>query len=125
MHLQPHKWGSQHKLTQNSRSSLRSNWACIKVAIKGVDYDYIKSIITIVATSDIGIAFIGANNNTSSNNCTIVNKSTKRANTKFVYNRELDIASIWSIITTEKTNSNIDNSNCSATRMTLDFWITR
>jgi len=52
------------------------------------DSYYIKSIVRIITTSDIKVAVIGANNNTS------INESTRKTTTYFVYNKESDIGLI-------------------------------
>jgi hypothetical protein len=44
--------------------------------------------------SDIKVVVTGIDSTTSSNNYTFVNRNTKRATTKFVYNRRSDVASI-------------------------------
>ncbi len=40
-----------------------------------------------------------------------------------MYNKELDIGSIWSIVNTDKSNCNTDRSDYSTTRLTLDLWL--
>jgi hypothetical protein len=59
-----------------------------------VDLNYIIYVVTIVATSDIKVVVARVNNNTSLNNYTSVNKSTRRATTDFAYNKKSNIGSI-------------------------------
>jgi len=65
-----------------------------RAAIVRVDSNYIIFVVTAIATSDIKVVVIGIDNNTSSNNCTIVNINTRKTTIDFAYNRELDIGSI-------------------------------
>jgi hypothetical protein len=69
-------------------------------------------------TSDNKVIVIRKENNPIINNCTIINRGIKRATIDFVYNRESNSASIWSI---NKVDCNIDITNYSTDR--LDFSI--
>ncbi len=60
-------------------------------------------------------AIIGVDNNTT------INKGTRRATTNFVYNKELDIGSIQSITTIDRSNYSIDSSDYSTTRSISKF----
>jgi len=79
---------------------------------------HIKSTIITTATSDNIVVITRANNNPSINNCTIVNKGIIIVTIDFVYSRESNNASIWSInrvyYSTNKTNYNTNR---------LNFWI--
>jgi hypothetical protein len=60
----------------------------------GSKSDHIKSIVTIITTSDNKVAVIRGENNLSTKNYTIVNRGIIRATTNFVFNKELNSASI-------------------------------
>jgi hypothetical protein len=66
--------------------------------------NHIKFVLTTTTPSDIKVAAIWTKNNTSPNNYIVVNLNIKKTRTNFVYNRKLDIASIWNIIATNRTN---------------------
>jgi len=74
--------------------------------------------------SDIKVVVTGIDSTTSSNNYTFVNRNTKRATTKFVYNRRSDVASIWSTTAIGRTNCNTNRLDYSAIKTTSNFWIT-
>jgi hypothetical protein len=59
-----------------------------------VDSYYVKFVVKIITTSDIKVAVIGANDNTSLNNYTSINESTRKTTTYFVYNKESNIGLI-------------------------------
>jgi hypothetical protein len=76
--------------------------------------NYIKSTVTTITINHIRVAVIGVDINTSSNNNTTFNRSTRRVTTYFVYNKELAIGSIWNIV-------GIDRSNYGIAKLVLDF----
>jgi len=66
----------------------------IKVTTTKPNLNCIRFIITTIAISDIRVVVTWANNNISLNNYSVVNKSTRKARTNFIYNKELNISSI-------------------------------
>jgi hypothetical protein len=56
--------------------------------------EHIISIVTTSATSDKRVTITRIESNSSINNCTIIYRGIKRATTDFIYNKELNNASI-------------------------------
>jgi hypothetical protein len=70
----------------------------------GLYSDYNKFIFTVASANDNKVTVIRTNSNLSIKNCTIANRSIRRAIINFVYNKKLDNALILS---TNKTNYRI------------------
>jgi len=68
--------------------------SCITVATTRSKSNHMRFVVTTVVKSDNKVVITRVENNLSTNNFIIVNKGIIRTTTNFVYNKELDSASI-------------------------------
>ncbi len=66
----------------------------IRVATTGSKSDHIRSIVTVVVISENKVIVLRAENNLSTNNCTIINRDIKRITTNSIYSTKSDNALI-------------------------------